>query len=132
MKRIYLAGGMHNNWRGVVKNQLKHNSDTYAFLDPMEHKLRSPAEYTYWDLRAIRNCDILLAYMEQSNPSGWGMNLEIGYAKALRRVILLVIPDDFTRDDERSRYFGMARECADVNFKTLHDATNFLKQTQDV
>ncbi len=130
MKKIYLAGGMHNNWRGVVKKQLK--GTEYAFLDPMEHKLKNPQQYTFWDLKAIDECDIVLAYMEQSNPSGWGMNLEIGYAKALGKTILLVIPTDFTRDDERSRYFEMARVCASVNFRTLSNACDFLREIRNV
>ena len=88
--------------------------------------MKNPDQYTFWDLRSIEQCDILLGYMDQSNPSGYGLNLEIGYAKALGKTIILVVPDDFTRDDERSRYFEMARVCADVIVKTLADAADFL------
>ena len=125
-KRVYLAGGMNNKWRSVITNKLKGNASYFSFIDPMNSKMRNPDQYTFWDLRSIEQCDILLGYMEQSNPSGYGLNLEIGYAKALGKTIILVIPEDFTRDDERSRYFEMARVCADVIVRTLSDAADFL------
>ena len=125
-KRVYLAGGMNSKWRSVITNRLDGKQSFFSFIDPMDNKMRNSDQYTFWDLRSIEQCDILLGYMEQSNPSGYGLNLEIGYAKALGKIIVLVVPEDFIRDDERSRYFEMARVCADVNVKTLSDAADFL------
>ena len=125
-KRVYLAGGMNSKWRSVITKRLEGSASNFIFIDPMDNNMKNPDQYTFWDLRSIEQCDILLGYMEQSNPSGYGLNLEIGYAKALGKTIVLVVPDDFTRDDDRSRYFGMARVCADVVVKTLSDAADFL------
>lgn len=126
-KRVYLAGGMHRNWRDAITKPLSGIASYYQFIDPMTTNLKTPEQYTYWDLRSIEQCDILLGHMDVENPSGWGLNLEIGYAKALDKVIILVIPDDFMQEDKRARYFGMAVSCADVVTKTFADAVNFLK-----
>jgi len=125
-KRVYLAGGMHSNWRGVLTNKLE-GKTFFNFIDPLSNNMRKPDQYTFWDLRSIEQCDILIGYMDKTNPSGFGLNLEIGYAKALGKTIVLVIPEDFTRDDERSKYFDMARVCADVIVHTLSDCADFLK-----
>jgi hypothetical protein len=125
-KRIYLAGGMHSPWRTVITSRLE--GKTYInWIDPMDNKMSKPDQYTFWDLRSIDQCDILVGYMDKTNPSGFGLNLEIGYAKALGKTIVLVVPEDFTRDDKRSRYFDMARVCADVIVHTLSDCADFLK-----
>ncbi len=129
-KRVYLAGGMHSKWRKVITKDLSDGLSFFSFIDPMYSKMKAPDQYTFWDLRSIDQCDILVGFMDKSNPSGYGLNLEIGYAKALGKTIILVIPDDFTRDDERSRYFEMARVCADVIVKTLTDAADFLKEIE--
>ena len=125
-KRVYLAGGMHSAWRKVITKKLDGKNSFFSFIDPMDNKMKNPDQYTFWDLRSIDQCDILVGYMDQSNPSGFGLNLEIGYAKALGKTIILIIPTDFTRDDDRSRYFEMARVCADVIVRTLSDAADFL------
>ena len=131
-KQVYLAGGMHSNWRGVIIKRLSSSMGNFSFINPMDNKMKNPDQYTYWDLRNIEQCDILVGYMDQSNPSGYGLNLEIGYAKALGKTIILVLPDDFTRDDARSKYFGMAVVCADVVIKTLSDCDDFLKGIENV
>ena len=124
-KRVYLAGGMHNNWRKIITSNLKNTY--YNFIDPMDNKMKNADQYTYWDLKSIEQCDIVVGFMEISNPSGYGLNLELGYAKALGKTIILIVPEDFTRNDSRSRYFGMARVCADVIVHTLSDCSDFLK-----
>ena len=131
-KRIYLAGGMHSNWRGVIYNGLDGNQSYYSFLDPMKHDLREPDQYTFWDLRAIDKCDILLGYMDRTNPSGYGLNLEIGYARALGKTIVLVVPNDFWRDDPRAKYFRMAEVSANILVSTLDDAVRVLKEIEHI
>ena len=126
-KRVYLAGGMHSDWRKIITKTLEGSASYFQFIDPMTNKMRAPDQYTFWDLRSIDQCDILIGFMDQSNPSGFGLNLEIGYAKALGKTIILIVPEDFTRDDKRSKYFEMARICADVIVPTLSDAVYFLK-----
>jgi nucleoside 2-deoxyribosyltransferase len=131
-KRVYLAGGMHSDWRKVIIKKLGGSVCFFSFIDPMGSKMKNPDQYTFWDLRSIEHCDILVGHMDQLNPSGYGLNLEIGYAKALGKTIILIIPEDFTKYDERSRYFDMARVCADVVVKTLYGAADFLKAIEHV
>lgn len=102
--KIYLCGGMHDKWQDkVIEGFPQHE-----FLDPRSHGLKDEREYTDWDLKAIREADAVLAYMNNDNPSGFGLNLEIGFARALGVPVHLAIEDlGF-----RSKYFGMARACS--------------------
>ena len=50
-----------------------------------------------WDLAAVRDCDLVIGYLEHDNPSGIGLAAEVGYAKALGKLIWLVVeePNDY-------------------------------------
>lgn len=112
---IYLAGGFHSNWQRVVSESLQ----DVEILDPRQNNLTEPRDYTSWDLDAIRQCDIVLANMEESNPAGYSLSLEVGFAKALEKKIYFV---DQIEDAERSRHFDMLRCVVDRCFSTLSDA----------
>lgn len=116
---VYLAGGFKSGWQDTVSRQLP----GFKFLDPSKHGLAQTADYVDWDLKAIRNCDIVLAYMEATNPGGFALALEIGYAKALGKKIVLV---ESHADPVRERYFDMVRQVADANFRRLEDAISYL------
>jgi nucleoside 2-deoxyribosyltransferase len=119
----YLAGGMHNNeWREFLKKEL--SSSYNLILDPTDWDCASPEEYTEKDLAAIRKSDYIVVYMDSSNPSGFGLSVEIGYAKALNKKIIFV---DNIKDDYRSRYFGMHRVMATHVVKTLDRVVALLK-----
>ena len=75
--KIYLAGGFRSGWQAGVIKQLP----GYIFLDPSQHNIKDPKEYTIWDLEAIRQCDIVLANMEPTNPGGYSLALEIGFGE---------------------------------------------------
>jgi hypothetical protein len=77
--KVYLAGGMESNWRTGVKEALL----DVVFLDPCEHGYDKPELYAAWDARAVDACDVLFAYLEADNPSGYGMVAEIGRAAGL-------------------------------------------------
>lgn len=134
---IYLAGGMHSDWRErfakAVEDCLEGDGHYdgftsrlkgFYFLDPCAHKLSAESEYTAWDLLAVRKADVLVAYMEPSNPSGYGMMLEMGYAHALGKTVVFVSD----REDSRGRYFGIAREAADVVVYSLNEAARFVSR----
>lgn len=107
-KSIYLAGGMHSDWREGASQWS--NSE---FIDPkkMNEAIADPSIYTRNDLEAIQSCDGVLAFMDAANPSGYGLSVEVGYAHALGKPIAFV---DGMGDDWRSRYFGMHRHIASV------------------
>jgi len=111
---IYLCGGMHNGWQDKAKALLS----GHEVLDPRSHGLKDERAYTEWDLWAIAKCDVVLAFMDNANPSGFGLNLEIGYAYGIGKPICFVIEDL----GYRNKYFGMARSCASRVFDQLEDA----------
>ncbi len=119
---IYLAGGFRTNWQAAVRAALP----GVQLLDPSTHSLAEPADYTRWDLDAIRKSDIILAYMEETNPGGYSLALEVGYAKALGKLIILI---DKHTGEKRRRYFEMVRQVADHRFDSLNEALLFLQQS---
>lgn len=118
-KKIYLAGGFHSGWQAAVMRKLR----GYEFLDPSQHAIQDAAVYTHWDLEAIRLCDVVLGNMEATNPGGYSLALEVGYAKALNKVVILV---DQIDDPMISRYFEMVRQCSDRVVSTLDEAVQYL------
>ena len=120
LKRIYLAGGFRSNWQAQVAVRL---AGLFELLDPSAHNIQDPVEYTRWDLEAVREADIVLANMEASNPGGYSLALEVGYAKALGKRIYLV---DQIHEPLVKRYFEMVRQCSDGVFPTLDEALDHL------
>lgn len=109
---VYLAGGMHSNWQDKVINYF--SGGDIRFLDPRNHGLTEETEYTAWDLRAIDNSLVVFAYLARDNPSGFGMMLELGYAKAKGKYII------FINDKlEVENYCGMARAVANFHTHSL-------------
>jgi len=103
--KVYLSGGMTtgNNWQDKVMQQCPQ----FNFIDPRSHKLSDPKEYIDWDLSGIEQCDILFAYMSKDNPSGYGLSLEVGYAKAIYGKIIIMV-DELNKDS-----MAIVRCCAD-------------------
>jgi nucleoside 2-deoxyribosyltransferase len=120
-KKVYLAGGFKSGWQAIVAAKLPR----FDLFDPSAHDIENPAEYTRWDLEAISQCDIVLANMEASNPGGYSLALEVGFANALGKVIVLV---DQIEDPTISRYFEMVRQCSDRIFATLDAAIDHLNK----
>lgn len=113
IKAIYLAGGMHSDWR----ERIKEKNPYLAYFDPMLNGSKEPGVYTEWDLAAIRGCDTIIAYMSKDNPSGFGMSVEMGYGKALGKRIVLI-------DELQSVYWGMHRVIADEYFIDFDEFLN--------
>lgn len=121
-RSIYLAGGFRGGWHDSIIKQL---GDSFIFYNPKSHNLESPNKYTHWDLFHIDKCDILLGYMSKDNPSGYGLALEIGYAKAKDKLIVLI--DERSKVDQSfARYFAICNECADVICHSLEETAKYL------
>jgi nucleoside 2-deoxyribosyltransferase len=110
---------MKSGWQDSVMNACR----KHEYIDPRTHHLTSEKEYTKWDLAGIRASNLVFAYMDTTNPSGYGMCLEVGYARAIGRTVWYICEDA----SERQKYFGMVRACADRVFDSLHDAIKSLK-----
>lgn len=77
---------MKRGWRERLKSVGHH-----SWLDPTTSGHLRANDYTPWDLAAVRSCDLLIGYLECDNQSGIGLAAEIGYAKALGKMIWLVV-----------------------------------------
>jgi nucleoside 2-deoxyribosyltransferase len=115
-----LAGGFHSNWQASVRQAVD-----AEWLDPSTHDLSDPRAYTAWDLQALRSCDVVFAYLERSNPGGYALALEVGYAAASSKPIILIDQHD---DGSRARYFEMVRQVATFNCMSLADGIEALKR----
>ncbi|WP_119313839.1 nucleoside 2-deoxyribosyltransferase domain-containing protein [Calidithermus terrae] len=122
-KHVYLAGGFHSGWQDRVIQQAPH----FSYIDPRKHNLTESSEYTAWDLFAIRLCDIFFAYLEFSNPAGYALSLELGYAKALGKLIILVDEKTPMVRSGDVRYFAMLRHAADITFDSFEKGLQFLE-----
>ena len=124
--KVYLAGGMHNDWRTKVKKYCP----KLEYLDPTEHQLHNAKEYTVWDLLAIRNSDVIFAHQDSTNPSGYGLNVELGYAFALGKFIIFV--NEMDEDDDRHGWFGMAESVSNVVFYEMESALVLLDRIEGI
>ena len=122
--KIYLAGGMKSEWQNIVKGKFR---NSFIFFNPQDHKLNNPQEYTVWDLHFVKQSDIVLAYLNKENPSGYGLTLEIGYAKALNKTVILI--DERSKEDlPFSGFFKIVRETADVVFEDFDSGLKYLEK----
>lgn len=119
---VYLAGGMRGGWQDKVIDACNHKR--IQFLDPRTHHLTEESDYTAWDLWAVNQSDYVFAYMEKDNPSGQGLMLEIGYACNCGTRQIIFVEDE---GDERTRYYGMARQCANEHFIGFEAGLNWFK-----
>ncbi|RYX87831.1 hypothetical protein EON73_00350 [bacterium] len=119
---IFLSGGFKSDWQSKVLDRYKHK---FEFYNPRDHNIVEPHLYAAWDTHYVRKSDIIFAFMELSNPSGFGLMFEIGMAYALNKTIILV--DERSEVDETfARYFKIAHQPSANVFKTLDEAFLFL------
>ena len=124
LSKVYLAGGLSTRWRQPIIEEL---NNSFIFYNPQEHGLEECSkQFTNWDLFHVKQCDIVFAYMEEDNLSGYGLTLEIGFAKALDKLIILV-DERSTNDKKFSNYFRIVQESATITFNSLDKGLNYLK-----
>ena len=114
---VYLSGGMRTEWQDYVISECK--DANMLFVDPRKNNTKDPKIYTAWDLFGIEQSDIVLCYLESSNPAGQGLALEAGYGLGLGKHVIAVIEND-------SRYWDIVLESADVEFPNLERAVAYL------
>jgi len=121
---VYLAGGLTNNWHDIVIAELK---DRFIFFNPKTHNLKASTQYTSWDLHFVKQCNILFGYIEKDNTSGYGLTLEIGYASALNKTIILV--DERSKIDKSfAKQFLIVRESCSVVFEDFFEGITYLSK----
>ena len=121
--KVYLSGGFKTGWQNMVRESL---NDSCIIFDPGIHNLSSDEQYWAWDIHFVRQCDIVFAYMEDSNPSGFGLTLEIGMAFALNKTVILV--DEKSKGNpEFERYFKIVSNSASIKFDNMLEGVEYLK-----
>lgn len=130
MLHVYLAGGFRATYGGerwqVWAHTKKLASNQIRVFDPSAHQsITDVAYYSTLDFAALKQCDVVLAYMDKENPGGYALATEIGYAHALGKLILLVDEKSET-DPKFARYFAMTRYPCLV-FPNLEEATSYLR-----
>jgi len=96
-----------------------------TYRDPRSHGLADGQEYARWDLAAIKDSDIVFAMLEVTNPGGYALALEVGYAKALGKYIVLVDEKSCARPHLRS-YLEMLRIVADEVYDSFEEGVQAL------
>lgn len=120
--KVFLSGGFKSDWQSRVIEQCNEN---FIFFNPREHGLYNPDQYTVWDIHFIKQCDIFFAYMEETNPSGYGLAFELGLAYGLNKTIILV--DERSKKDEAfENYFKILHKPSNVVFENFEDGVKYL------
>jgi nucleoside 2-deoxyribosyltransferase len=129
MISIYLAGGMRSKWQDAVMDAIDIDIAGARFYDPRTHGLKDEADYTVWDMAAIRRSDVVFAYLEADNPSGFGMSNEIAYAAALGKYVIFVDEKSPTLPRrELYNFLGINRNLSNFYTFNLADGIHMLRQ----
>lgn len=121
--KVFFSGGFKSDWQSKVIAAL---DDNFIFFNPRQHGLEHSDFYTTWDIHFVKECDILFAYMESTNPSGYGLAFELGVAYALNKTIILV--DEKSKDgDSFAKYFKILYKPSGVVLNNLADGIDYLK-----
>lgn len=104
---------MHSGWQDYV---IGHVGKKALYFDPRSHQLRQARDYVQRDLAFIQTADIVFAYLEKSNPSGFGLAVELGFARALGKRIIFV-------NETKNRYTRFMDEVADFHEANLTSGT---------
>lgn len=123
IESVYLAGGHGKSWRDRVTSAVP----VLTYRDPSVHEIIEPRTYTAWDLEAVRRSDVVLAYLDKDNPSGYGLAVEVGYAAAAGKHVIFV--DEKSASNEKvARYLQIIHQTANVSFAGLDEALEYLKR----
>ena len=122
--KVFLSGGFKSNWQAKVIEALQ---DKFIFFNPREHGLEHSDFYTTWDIHFVKGCDILFAYMESTNPSGYGLTFELGIAYALNKTIIL-IDEKSGQDEQFGKYFKILHRPSGVVLSNLEEGIEYLRK----
>jgi nucleoside 2-deoxyribosyltransferase len=115
--KVYLSGGFYKNYKIKITEDLGEVGITVIDPELKTEVHHIPGYYVGWDLEAIRQCDLILAYLDDY-PYVYGMAAEVGYATALNIPVIFVCCA--TRVD--SFLSGLAR----ATFTNFVAATSFI------
>lgn len=109
--KIYLSGGSRGDWQDDLIRAITTNG--VEFIDPRDWAdEQDPQVYTAKDLAGVEAADLVIAFLDDGNPSGIGMALEVGYAKALGKSIVSFIAPS----NPKARYFDIVKAASTTSF----------------
>lgn len=114
-QKVYLAGGIRSNWQEKVTSKI--DADFYNPRTKEIERILTLEEFGTWDLHHIKKCDIVFAYMERTNPSGIGMSVEMGYAKALGKTVILCLEPN--NEHVKDRYLQFMKKVSDIVYEDI-------------
>jgi hypothetical protein len=122
--KVFLSGGFKSDWQSKVIEAI---GDQFIFFNPRQHGLEHSDFYTTWDIHFVKECNILFAYMEESNPSGYGLAFELGVAYSLNKTIILV--DEKSKEEPTfAKYFKILYKPSGVVLTNLPEGIEYLKK----
>ena len=114
MTKVYLAGGW-SDWREKFTSEL-----TAEWLNPVLYT--NEKDWFKLETNAISDCDCMIAFFGDNNPSGFGMTFEMGMAFALKKPYILVV-------GLTCYSFSMQRAGAEFHCSTIQEAIEYIKQS---
>lgn len=112
--KIYLSGGLHSGW------QDKFNG--LDVIDPRKHGLKNPVEIKQWVMGSIRKADAIVCYFESTNPAGFNIAFDIGFATAIQKQIFVV-------DEMQNKYFAIPK-ASTLQFNNIEELIKWLNSYQ--
>lgn len=117
---LWLGGREEIAWVDIVTHILPPG---HHIFDPRSSLTKVFADYSFLDLLELRQCDLVIAYLEATNPSGAGLIAEVAFAKGLGKTVLLI-------NEKADRSIRFVENFADRIFHELSDAVPVLSRIQ--
>lgn len=119
--KVYLAGDIKTLWREQVISQC----DGLQFINPYDKEQIEITEHGVWDLHAIKQSDVIFAYMGKTNPSGISLAVEVGYAHGLGKTVILVL--ELNNEFQKDKHLQFLKKVSDITFADFQSGIDFLK-----
>lgn len=118
---IFLAGQVNGEWQETVQRIIyatfvnRKAPRKPRFLVPTVD-LSMPALYTAYDLKLLEEADVIVGYMEDDNPSGYGLAFELGWGvgRGIPTILLQAM------EDERTGYWAYIENAVDLVVPAQH------------
>ena len=116
---VYLAGGFYSGWQDRVKQE----APQHDYYDPRvdTDQLRN-FNIAQQDFAGVDWSNLVFAYFERDNPSGIGLALEVGFAVARYKRVIII--------DNHDRLHGFLATCGERIYTNLDSAIAYLREVE--